>query len=81
MRVKSWPGEWKTSLGKWNFEYKRLPSSGECQKNLASQPELGSRDGETGMHHPYIPDQHTSVVKKNDAKEKRNGLDSTEKIA
>ena len=41
MREKIWPGEWKTGLGEWNLYrlYKRLSSSGECQKFLVSQPE------------------------------------------
>ena len=41
MRVKIWPGEWKTGLGEWNFVsrlYKRLPSSCEYQKILVSHP-------------------------------------------
>ena len=43
MRVKIWLDECKTGLGKWNFVeaiYKTLPSSGECQKILVSQPVL-----------------------------------------
>ena len=41
MRVKIWPGKWKHAWASGILYrlYKRLPSSGECQKILVSQPE------------------------------------------
>ena len=49
MRVKIWPGEWKTCLGNGILYrvYKRLPSSGECRKIFVSQPDfiIGSENG------------------------------------